>query len=78
MNEVAGYDLQVVAAHMEMLHDAGFIEVKFVRSTSLAAIKLKTIFAGHDLLNTIRCDSSWNKIKNVAKGKVVRINPRSR
>jgi hypothetical protein len=54
---------------MEMLHDAGYIEARFLRGSSLTAIMLKTTYAGHDLLDTIRSDGTWNKIKEVAKSK---------
>lgn len=68
-NEVDGYDPQIVAAHMDMLHDAGYIEAKFVRSNNLTAILIKTTYEGHDLLDTIRSESTWVKIKSVAKSK---------
>lgn len=67
--DIDGCDPQLVAAHMDMLHDAGYIEARFSRSNSLAAILLKITYSGHDLLDTMRSDSAWSGIKNVAKSK---------
>lgn len=68
-HEIADYDHQLVAAHIEMLHNAGYVEATFLRSNTLTAILRKTTYAGHDLLDTMRSDSAWAGIKNVAKSK---------
>jgi len=71
--DVPGYDNQVVAAHMDMLHDAGYIDARFLRSTNLTAFLIKTTYTGHDLLDTIRSEGMWTKIKSVAKTKGVEL-----
>jgi hypothetical protein len=68
-DEIKDYDPQLVATHMDLLHDAGYIDARFVRSTSLSAIVLKVTYSGHDLLDTMRSESAWTGIKNMAKSK---------
>lgn len=63
-------DPQVVAAHMEMLHEAGYVQATVRRSSSgMFAFVIRVTYAGHDLLDTMRSDTAWSSIKKVAKAR---------
>lgn len=71
-----GHDIESVKYHMDMLIQAGFVDGQSVRSKSLSgraritsAYADRMTFAGHDLLDTIRSDTMWTKIKAVAIAK---------
>lgn len=59
---------QEVAYNMRLLSEAGYIEARIMSSSSgdgkiNAALALRLTNAGHDLLDTIRNESVWNKVK---------------
>lgn len=59
---------QEVAYNMRLLSEAGYIEAIIKNSTSgdgkiKAALARRLMNAGHDLLDTIRNESVWNKVK---------------
>jgi len=63
-----GLPEQEVAYNMQLLSDAGCIEARILNSSSgdgkinaAMAIRLKN--SGHDLLDAIRNESVWNKVK---------------
>jgi hypothetical protein len=63
-------DPKLVVAHMEMLHDAGYVEANFLRKMQgTSAHVVKVTYAGYDLLDTLRSDTTWSSIKKVAKSK---------
>lgn len=70
-SEVQGFDAALVREHIWMLDKAGYLRGKFQRGTAmcLSAIVLEITFKGYDLLDTIRTDSIWEKIKKLAKEK---------
>ena len=67
--ELISYDPLIVSGHIAMLSDAGYLKAKLVRGNGiiLSAIVLEITFQGHDLLDTIRAVSVWEKIKRLAK-----------
>jgi hypothetical protein len=59
---------QEVAYNMRLLSDAGYIDARIMNSSSgdgkiNAALALRLTSAGHDLLDTIRNESVWKKVK---------------
>ncbi|MHB1246758.1 MAG: DUF2513 domain-containing protein [Sulfuriferula sp.] len=59
---------QEVAYNMRLLSEAGYIEAIIMSSSSgdgkiNAALALRLTNPGHDLLDTIRNQSVWNKVK---------------
>jgi len=63
--EVEGYDWQVVSYHIKLLHEAGLIEASAVRALGVEPLYYaKTLtWLGHEVLDSIRKASFWNKIK---------------
>ena len=67
-NSFDGLPEQEVAYNMRLLSDAGCIEARIMDSSSgdgkiNAALALRLKNAGHDLLDTMRNESVWNKVK---------------
>jgi hypothetical protein len=67
-NSFDGLPEQEVAYNMRLLSEAGYIEARILSSSSgdgkiNAALALRLTNAGHDLLDTIRNESVWNKVK---------------
>ncbi|MDP1523823.1 MAG: DUF2513 domain-containing protein [Methylotenera sp.] len=65
---INGFPEQAVAYNMRLLSEAGFIEAKIMSSSSgdgkiNAALATRLTNSGHDLLDTIRNDSVWGKVK---------------
>lgn len=66
--EFSQFEEQAVAYNMRLLGEAGFIEAKTLNSSDGSgeiglALAIRLTNAGHDLLDTIRNDTVWNKIK---------------
>ena len=67
-NSFDGQPEQEVAYNMRLLSEAGYIEARIMNSNSgdgkiNAAQALRLTNAGHDLLDTMRNESVWNKVK---------------
>lgn len=67
-NSFDGLPEQEVAYNMRLLSEAGYIEARIMSSSSgngkiNAALARRLTNAGHDLLDTIRNESVWNKVK---------------
>lgn len=67
-NSFDGLSEQEVAYNMRLLSEAGYIEAKIMNSSSgdgkiNAALATRLTNSGHDLLDTMRNDSVWNKVK---------------
>jgi hypothetical protein len=63
-----------ILGHLELLIDSGFIEgIQIIRSLDgamhYARSNPRLTMPGHDLLDTIRSATVWNKVKEVAKNK---------
>ena len=64
-----GYSEQEVAYHMRLLNDAGYVKANILESRSgdghiAAALARQLTNSGHDLLDTIRNDTVWSKVKD--------------
>jgi hypothetical protein len=63
-------DPELVVAHIELLHDAGYLTATFMQTTRWkSAHVVKMTYAGYDLLDTMRSDTAWSSIKKVAKAR---------
>lgn len=72
--KVSEFPAQEVAYNMRLLDQAGYVKGKFLESKSgdgaiAAAIVLHMTNAGHELLDTIRSDTVWEKTKDTFKSK---------
>lgn len=68
-NSFAKFPEQEVAYNMRLLSEAGYIEAKILNSSSgdgkiNAALATRLTSAGHDLLDTIRNDTVWGRVKD--------------
>lgn len=66
-----GYPPGVVSYHMSILKDAGLIEATCYKPLSgeLSCTATSLTWDGHEFLDKIRSDTTWGKIKNLAKTK---------
>ncbi|MBF0786083.1 DUF2513 domain-containing protein [Muribacter muris] len=67
---IRGYGPMTVAYHYKLMQSAGLIEVKDVSDAEqedFAALSLT--WQGHELLDNIRNDSVWNKVKSTVQTK---------
>lgn len=69
--QVEGFADSVVAYHCRLLHDAGFLRCEPVRSSTSERVidvwPFELTWNGHEFLDKIRSDTTWNKIKQQAK-----------
>lgn len=74
--DLKGYDEQEVGYNMRLLDEAGYIKAR-VRDSStgdgliVMALAMRLTNPGHDLLDTIRSESVWVKVKEHFKGRGV-------
>lgn len=76
MNGFEGHDPQEVAYNMQLLHEAGCIEASILQSHDgtgriNAAIAKRMTNKGHDLLDSMRSDTIWSKVKDTFTSKGV-------
>lgn len=66
-----GYSSGVVSYHMSLLKGAGLIEATCFQPLSgeLECIATSLTWDGHEFLDKIRSDTTWEKIKSLAKTK---------
>jgi len=70
--DISEYPEQEVAYNMRLLNEGGFIKANLLESSSCdelihAALARRLMNEGHELLEIIRNDSIWNKIKDKFK-----------
>jgi hypothetical protein len=73
-DQLPQHDAQAVSYNMWLMNEAGLVDGRFRLSSSgdgkiNSAIVLMMTNAGHELLNTIRSDTAWSKIKDTFKAK---------
>jgi hypothetical protein len=69
---VAGYEDGLVAAHMQMMNERGLINgINVETSSAIDYIGLGLTWEGADLLDKIRADTVWGKVKQQARDKGV-------
>lgn len=71
--QVSGYPPEVVSYHFYILKEADLIEAICFQSTNapMRCSGGNLTWAGHEFLDSIRNDTTWNKIKTTAKSKGV-------
>jgi uncharacterized protein YabN with tetrapyrrole methylase and pyrophosphatase domain len=71
--EVEGYSYEIVSYHCRLLYDAGFLRCEPVVSTTsdrvIKVFPFELTWDGHEFLDKIRSETTWNKIKALAKEK---------
>lgn len=68
-----GFDSAVVAAHMQLLEEAGLIEANLLTLEGYGAVQghvNRLTWAGHDYLDAIRNSGVWAKTKKLIVEKV--------
>jgi DNA polymerase III psi subunit len=73
-DQLPQHDAQAVSYNMWLMNEAGLVNGRFRLSSSGdgkidAATVLMMTNAGHELLNTIRNETAWSKIKDTFKTK---------
>ena len=78
-SQISGWPIDEVRGHIDMLKDARFIEAHVLKGSGLGAATIVDAhvsgltFKGHDLLDTIRSKTVWEKTKKLAKEKGVEL-----
>jgi Hypothetical protein (DUF2513) len=69
--QVSGYPPEVVSYHFYILNEAGLIEASCFKPIAgpMNCSGGNLTWAGHEFLDSIRNDTTWNKIKTTAKSK---------
>jgi hypothetical protein len=72
--QVDGRDKDEVFEHLELLHEAGLIEARIVKSGMggarvLAVMVERMTWEGHDFLNKARQSSTWKRAKDLVVSK---------
>ncbi len=70
-SQVNGWDEDTVSYHMHLLLQAGLIEAncRVHPNAPVSCVARNLTWAGHEFLDHIRADTSWNGIGQVAKEK---------
>jgi hypothetical protein len=72
---IEGYDESTINYHCRLLNDAGLLRCEeVISSTSNRVIKVipfELTWDGHEFLNKIKSDSTWEKVKQYSKDKGV-------
>jgi hypothetical protein len=70
---IAGYDELTIKYHLVLLYDAGLLRCEPVKSSTsdrvIYVIPFELTWDGHEFLEKIRNNSTWNKIKEVISSK---------
>lgn len=66
---VAGFDAETVGYHMKLMDEAGLIHAKSLKGLTSHCVALSLTWEGHEFLDGIRRDTSWNKAKGIAREK---------
>lgn len=73
--EIAGFDKAQIAYHCSLLNDAGFLRCEPITSgTSARVVRVlpfELTWDGHEFLDKVRADTTWNKIKSSSREKGV-------
>jgi hypothetical protein len=70
---IEGYDNLTIKYHLVLLHDAGFLRCEPIKSSSsdrvIYVLPFDLTWQGHEFLEKIRNETTWNKIKEVILSK---------
>ena len=73
--EIDGFDKSQIAYHFRLLNDAGLIRCEPITSSTservIRVLPFELTWEGHEFLDKIRADTTWNKIKSYSKEKGV-------
>lgn len=66
---IEGYDPDLISYHFYILKQAGLIEATCMKvmDAGLNCIATSITWEGHEFLDKVRSDTTWNKIKMTAK-----------
>ena len=70
--KIGNYDMKIIAYHCRILYDAGFVTNYYAicSDDELHGFLVGALtWEGHEFLDKIRDDNTWNKTKEVIKGK---------
>lgn len=71
-DRIAGYDRETVSYHMNLLIEAGLIEGRSLRSAGGPYCMAQAMtWEGHELLDKIRSEKIWNRVKTMAREQAV-------
>lgn len=72
---VEGYDIEIVSYHIQMLDQAGIIVAKCQerhnRNRGIFCLAMNLTWEGHELLDSIKSDTVWNKMRNLFREKSI-------
>jgi DNA-binding transcriptional ArsR family regulator len=71
--QISSYPPEVVSYHLYILNEAGLVEANCIKSSNapIHCFGLNLTWAGHEFLDSIRNETTWNKIKETVKSKGV-------
>ena len=64
---ITAFDAETVAYQMKLMIEAGLIEGKFLKGRALQCVAQSMTWEGHELLDKIRSEKLWNRIKTMAR-----------
>ncbi|EGR1226405.1 DUF2513 domain-containing protein [Vibrio parahaemolyticus] len=71
--EIPEFDDLVINYHCRLLFDAGFLRCEAIRSSTsdrvIRVVCFELTWEGHEFLDRIRSNTTWNKVKSYAKDK---------
>src|SRR5437773_5805870 len=72
-NDVENFDSDAVSYNMRLLIDAGLIRGTCIQPTngSVRCVAFEMKWEGHELLDKMRSDTLWNKIKSAARERAI-------
>jgi hypothetical protein len=72
---IEGYEPLVIRYHCRLLYDVGFLRCEPIKSRSsdrvINVLPFELTWDGHEFLEKIRSDTTWNKIKSFSQAKGV-------
>lgn len=70
---IEGYEEALIKHHCNLLYDAGLLNCEPLKSSTsdrvVSVLPFDLTWAGHEFLDKIRADTTWNRIKAQAKEK---------
>lgn len=70
---IEGYEESLIKYHCNLLYDAGLLNCEPVKSSTsdrvISVVPFALTWAGHEFLDKIRAETTWNNIKTQAKEK---------
>lgn len=71
--EVEGYSQEIIGYHLRLLYDADFLRCEPIKSSTsdriIRVLPFELTWEGHEFLDKIRSENTWNKIKSYSKEK---------